>query len=385
MSAELKTLVDDMQATWHEFKAKHAEESAEIAKLGEATTETKQTVDRLQNALDAVEVKMTKAIESLGSRSSSDDSWKDKPEAKAFEHFLRGSAVPDEMKAQLQVGDDSAGGFLAPADYLREIIKGEVEITPFRTVARVMETTATSRKIPKRTGNFAASWTASAGTRAETTGQTYGMEEIPTHELYARVDIENQLLEDAAFDVFAELGPDMIEQFALAEGTAFVTGSGVGRPEGFITKLTTTLETATNDTFVADDLISLYFELKEPYASRGTWIMNRAVLKAVRKFKETSTDNYLWQPGLAGLAPATILDRPYILSPDMATGVTTDAAKVVAFGDWRRAYYIVDRINLQIQRDPFTQAYSGATVFHARRRVGGQVVNTEAAKVLEIN
>jgi len=39
---------------------------------------------------------------------------------------------------------------------------------------------------------------------------------------------------------------------------------------------------------------------------------------------------------------------------------------------------IVDRINLSIMRDPFTQASSGNVRYLARRRVGGQVILGEA-------
>ena len=59
--------------------------------------------------------------------------------------------------------------------------------------------------------------------------------------------------------------------------------------------------------------------------------------------------------------------------PDVAGG-----AKPVLFGDFRRGYMIVDRINLSIMRDPFTQASSGNVRYLARRRVGGQVILPEA-------
>jgi len=48
------------------------------------------------------------------------------------------------------------------------------------------------------------------------------------------------------------------------------------------------------------------------------------------------------------------------------------------FGDFRSAYTIVDRIQLSILRDPFTQATSGNVRYVARKRVGGQVVLPEA-------
>lgn len=377
---ELKKLADDLRGTWEEFKQEHAASQEEIKKLGEVTAETEQKMTRLDERLAEIDVKLQKAA----LRENDDDDGGDGAARKAFVEYLRKGA-PDldaETKAQLQVGDDTAGGYLAPAEYVREIIKGVIEFCPFRPLARIYSTQAGSIKVPKRTGTFAASWTASGGTRSETTGYTFGLEEIPTHELYARADVENQLLEDAVFALDGELNQEFAEQFGKAESTAFISGSGVGQPQGILNGGITSVPTASNDTFAAVDLINLFYDVKTDYARNGTFLFNRGIMKAVRKFQD-SQGNYLWQPGLAGLAPATILERPYVETPELAAAVA-DAAKIALFGDFRRGYTIVDRVSMAVARDPFTQAYSGATVFHARRRVGGQVVNSEAIRVLTV-
>ena len=64
--------------------------------------------------------------------------------------------------------------------------------------------------------------------------------------------------------------------------------------------------------------------------------------------------------------------------------VAADAFPIM-FGDVRRAYTIVDRVNLSILRDPFTQATNGNVRFIARRRVGGQVVLAEAIRKLKVS
>ncbi len=51
----------------------------------------------------------------------------------------------------------------------------------------------------------------------------------------------------------------------------------------------------------------------------------------------------------------------------------------IGFGDWQRAYLIVDRVNLTMLRDPFSSRPSIA--FYARKRVGGCVLNSAAFKV----
>jgi HK97 family phage major capsid protein len=59
--------------------------------------------------------------------------------------------------------------------------------------------------------------------------------------------------------------------------------------------------------------------------------------------------------------------------PDEGAG-----AYPISVGDFASGYRIYDRIGVNILRDPFTRATSGLVRFHARRRVGGDVVKAEA-------
>ena len=319
------------------------------------------------------------------------------PETKAYFDYLRhgtrdepnpGSEAltREEMKA-LTVGTDPTAGYLAPVEYAREIIKGEVEFSPLRTIARVRPTSRRAVQMPKRTGTFGAVWTAEAGARAETTGLSYGLEEFPTHELYAIVDVSEQMMEDSEFNLEEELRQEFSEQFAVTEGAAFVSGNGAGKPEGLLQHadvaetMSGSAVSIGDSSGQADGLIDLYHGLKTAYAVNGTWLLNRATLSEVRKLKD-SQNNYIWQPGLASGVANTILGQPYVEVPDMPD-VAADANPIV-FGDLRRGYVIVDRINLSVLRDPFTQATSGNIRFIARRRVGGQVVLAEAIRKLKV-
>ena len=76
--------------------------------------------------------------------------------------------------------------------------------------------------------------------------------------------------------------------------------------------------------------------------------------------------------------PASILGFPYVEATDMPSEGSNTYP--VAFGDFRRAYMIVDRVAMAVLRDPFTQATSGNVRYVARRRVGGQVVLAEAIR-----
>lgn len=287
--------------------------------------------------------------------------------------------IRTEYKA-LSVVPDTAGGYLAPSEYVREIIKTVTEISPVRSLVRVRQTAAKSVQLPKRTGQFAAQWVAEQGTKSETTGLAYGLDEIPTHEFYALVDISNQMLEDSAFNMDSEISMESAEQFALAEGTAFVAGNGVGKPQGFLSNSSVgTTNSGAATTITGDGLLSLKYAVKSAYQSTATWLMKRATISSVRKLKD-GIGNYLWQPGLAQGRPNTLDGDPYVEVPDMPSEGA--GLKPVAYGDWRRAYTWVDRIAMEMLRDPYTQATSGNVRFIMRKRVGGQVVLPEAIQVL---
>lgn len=293
--------------------------------------------------------------------------------------------VITEHKA-INLGTNTEGGYLAPTEFVREIIKAVTEISPVRSLARVRQTGAKSVEIPKRTGQFAAQWVSEQGTKSETTGLTWGVEEIPAHEFYALIDITNQMLEDAMFNMVDEIREESSEQFALAEGAVFVNGSGVGQPEGFMTNTDVGSTNSGSATTIADangqanGLITLKYAIKSAYARNSTWLMNRTTMGSVRKLK-SGDNNYIWMPGIAQGRPNTIDGDPYVEVPDMPSeGAGTFP---IAYGDWRRAYTWIDRIQMEMLRDPYTQATGGKIRYIMRKRVGGKVTLAEAIRKLQ--
>lgn len=408
--AELQKIGDEIKTGWQEFKTAHEAEMAELKANGVVSPETETKLETINSRLDELDVRMQK-VRLTGEK---DDLDQDRPEFKAYEKLIRfggRSLSEDEVKhvrltnddgserKTMIVGDDTTGGFLAPVEIVNEIIKGVVLYSPIRTVANVRQTSFNSVKVPKRTQTSSAVWVGEVDTRTETQNVKFGKEEIATREMSAMADISRQDLEDVAVSLDQLVLDDFSEQFGVTEGTAFVTGDGVdGKPEGITTASDQgylggngiqTVVTGTSVTIIGDDLIELFYTLKDNYARTATWLMKRGTVKVVRKLKETSTDNYLWQPGLASVAPPTILDRPYLETVDLAgptSGTTFNAGDLpIAFGDFKRGYWIVDRLSIQTIRDPYTQAGNGYIRFWARKRVGGQVVLPEAIKLLRVS
>jgi HK97 family phage major capsid protein len=300
-----------------------------------------------------------------------------------FDHARFGlDRMQADRKNVLTVSDDTGGGYLAPSDYLLEIIKAAIEFSPFRSAVRVRSTSQKSVQIPKRTGVFSARWTGETETRSETKGLAYGLEDVPVHELTAEVYVSMANLEDSAFDVEGELRMEFAEQFGVAEGGAIVSGVGTKKPEGFLTATgTVNVNSGVADNLSADSLLLLKYGLKTEYARRASWAMNRTTLGLTRRLKD-GNGNYVWIPGLAEGRPNTIDGDPYIEAPDMPN--VAAGTKPVAYADWQRSYTLVDRLAMGVVRDGLTRASEGQVKFVARRRVGGQVTLAEAIALMTI-
>lgn len=376
--ADEKKALDELKGLFEEFKKVNDQRENEIKKYGEALSETTEKLEKMNARMDELETKLNRP-----GQGETKDVDPEVEKKKAFNLYLRKGveAFTPEQKA-LVTYDDTLGGYLAPSEYVNEIIKGIVEFSPIRTVASVRQTSRRDVELPKKTGSLSAVWVAETGTRSETTGMTYGLEKIPVHEMSAIVDISFADLEDSEFNMEAEISTECAEQFGVAEGNAFIEGNSVGKPQGILTN--DSIESTASgdaDEITADGLLDIFYDLKSAYANNAVWLLNRSTLKAIRKLKD-GNGNYLWQPNIGLGTPPTICERPYIECLDMPD--IAASAYPVVLGDFKRGYKIIDRIAISITRDNLTQASSGKCRFTARKRVGGQVVLAEAIRKLQI-
>ena len=408
--AEMKELIDRIGKISEDFKTVREKIDRDIKDHGDMLSETKEAFEKsfndlsdlskkanekivaLESRLDALETKHNTPFASKGedlAKEAKDIYWRwartgrmEQPEKKKYVEYALKNIPIDERKALSTLDDTASGYLLAPPEYVNDIIKGEIEFSPIRSIARIRPTSRQSILWPVRSGTFAAQWIADRGTKTETTGLSYGQEEIHNFEMYALADISNQDLEDLAFDLEAELRAEFAEQFGVAEGTAFVSGNAVKKPEGFLTNANVPYSVSGDaDKLTADGIIGITFDLKAAYAKNALFVLSRKTLKTVATLKD-GTGQYLWKPYLETGAPMRIYGYPYIEATDMPDIAMN--AYPIAFGDFRRGYLIVDRIAIELQRDPYTQNTSGLVRFVARKRVGGQVILAEAIRKLKI-
>jgi HK97 family phage major capsid protein len=204
------------------------------------------------------------------------------------------------------------------------------------------------------------------------------------------------MLDDAAFDLESWLADEIAIEFARAEGAAFINGTGADQPKGFLAAPTSaemdaarafgTLQYVVSgdaagfDTAPELKLIDLVHSLKAGHRQGASWVMNSATLAEVRKLK-AADGSFLWQPGLMEGQPNRLLGYPVVEAEDMPDIAAN--ALPIAFGNFRAGYLIAERTATSILRDPFTN--KPFVHFYATKRIGGQVLDSDAIKLLKIS
>ncbi len=428
MSEEIKKAigaVDALHAGFEEFKKANDERLAQIEKKGSADVVTEAKLQKIEADLEKAQKIADEAVLAskrqsrivtdergevvdldrkaqewasmnarrrgavVGSFGAADmDGYK-----AAFDTFLRkGEEVmgPDERKA-LSVGTDPDGGYVVNPDLSGRIVMKVFETSPMRAYASIQVISSDALEGLFDLNEASSGWVGETDSRPETNTPQLGKWRIPAHELYAKPKATQKLLDDASINMEAWLASKVSEKFARDEANAFVVGNGVNKPRGFLTfpsgtTLPGTIErfdTGVNGAFAAapnggDVLINALYGLKQQYRANATWFMNRATLKLTRKLKD-SDGAYLWSPGIAAGQPASLLGYPVASFEDMPDPATDSLS--IAVGDMREAYQIVDRLGIRTLRDPYSAKPD--VEFYTTKRVGGDVVNFEAIKLIE--
>lgn len=311
-------------------------------------------------------------------------------------YLRRGLDAGVEMKSVTgTTGPD--GGFAVPREIDEAIEALLKSISPIRAIASVVATGSAGYRKLVAAGGTPSGWASETAPRPETATPVFSEIAPPSGTLYANPAASQAMLEDAAFDLEGWLSDEVAREFARAEGEAFVRGTGVNRPRGFVTYPTTaeadgvrafgTLQHVASGaagafaaTNAGDRLVDLVHALRAPYRQGAVWVMASDTLARIRKLK-TTDGAYIWQPALSAGQPASLLGYPVVEADDMPA-VAADSLSI-AFGNFRAGYTIADRGETGILRDPYSN--KPFVHFYATKRVGGAVVNSEAIKLMRFS
>lgn len=432
---EVKKIIEEQGTAFEQFK-KANDELIKAKAEGKAVADLQAKVDTLSAALDKF-ADIKEALEELQKKANRPDLGTDNQakalaeEVKTFNMALRadlqlrGKAMPvefdaktyadyksaffkvnvgvkfehlnsDEQKA-LQAGSDPDGGYFLPHSTTGRTVTKLFEQSIMRQICDV-QTISTAKTDGIVDNNEAdAGWVAELGTRSDTTTPQVGKWEIEAFEMYAMPKASQKILDDAATDVEGWLAGKVADKFARVEGTAFWAGTGVGQARGLATYTTVStgddtrawgqfqyLPTGASGDFHTtkmDVLHDVQGAFKDQYLNNAQWVMRREARTKLRKMKESTSDRYLWEPSNQVGQPERLNGYPVRIDQYMPAIAANSLS--AAFGDFKQAYTIVDRMGIRTLRDPFTA--KPYVVFYTTKRTGGGAMNYEAVKFIKFS
>ena len=320
----------------------------------------------------------------------------------AYLRFGQTALDRQDIRAELSVGSDPAGGYLVIDDKDPTPREKLFRTSPMRALASVQQVSGGAFEGVLEDGDYGAGWVGELDARPETAAGTLAEFRIVAQEQYALVPVTQRLLDDAAIDVAGYVVSRLDSKFMRTENAAFVSGDGSGKPRGFLTYPTSTqaddvrplgtlqyIPVGASGAFptisgsTAHDVGALYdvkASLHSELRAGAVWAMNSSTLATIEKLRDADGNSLLRQ-GLDAATPERLLGYPVVVFEDMPD-IAADSFSI-AFGNFMVAYQIVEKPAVRVLRDPFTT--KGRVQFYAYRRVGGDVVNWQAIKLLKFS
>jgi len=368
------------------------------------TTKQVARIDNIENVLGQLEAKMGRP----DNPNAGNTADVQPAEAKTLRAAVTALLAGDQSKANnlfieakaMSVDSDPSGGYVVHSLISSGMTKVMAEISPlYRLARKVPLTEGAAFEEPVDKESAEANWVSERQSRTDTATPDLAMFRVDLHEICAMPKATQKLIDVASIDVLEWLRSKVGDAFAVKEGSAFHSGDGVGKPRGLLTYPTAATSDATrawgtfehiatgasgafptSSTSVnpADVLVDVTGALKAQYRAGASWLMNRKTAAAVRKLKDAE-GRHVWVDSLVAGQPSLLLGYPVEIDEDMPDIGADKLA--IAFGNFEKAYTIVEQPGAKFLTDPYTDK-PNVRLF-AYRRVGGGVNNTEAVKFLK--
>lgn len=332
------------------------------------------------------------------------------------EDFLKLGMSVAELKATQVESQDTLGGYLVPEDFRDRVIERTAGLTAMRALAETMTTTSDRITMPVATGGDDQYTGAVRITKVDeqptgteaATNATWGQVTIPVHTLMGHVAVSKNLLEDTrgALSVQPYLERQFAGARAIFDDIQFLTGNGVGGPQGILQNATTggpyayaygTVQTQNSGgatSLTGDAFRNMPYQIASQYRNAGAkWLMARGSVRVIKTLKD-GQGNYLWadrnqqlQNGQPPKLEGYEISESETLASPTSANVTTYTANVypVLFVT-KGAYLIVDKPGMDVTRyDDSTTAKSNQIVLVMRYRMGGQVILPWGVAVMKVS
>lgn len=297
-----------------------------------------------------------------------------------------------DIRAALNEGSNSDGGYLTPTEWDRNINQSLIGLSPLRRLCDVKTTTVGAYLTLWKLTGPGTGWVGETAERPATGTPTFAPLVYGHGEIFANAFATQRMLDDASFDAGGWLTSEIDTEFAKQEAIAFLTGNGVNKPNGILLHGTggqfavvhpagaiQVDASGSASGLTVDGLIDFTYRLPAPYRQASSWLMNSNTAAVIAKMKD-GQGNLIWRESLIVGQPSTLLGRPVELDenmPSVGAGTTP-----IIFGSFKAGYIINDRQGMKTLRDPYTS--KPYVSFYCTKRVGGGVKDPAALRILKI-
>lgn len=282
------------------------------------------------------------------------------------------------------------GGYMVPFTLDPNIILTNNGATnPFRGISTV-KSIVTDDWNGVSSAGVTAEWIAEA-TEVADGSPTVAQPSITVYKADAYIQASMEVVADASLS--GEIGVLIADAKDRLEATAYATGSGSGQPFGIVTALGLTtasrVATNTNAVFGSVDIYALDNDLGARWRENASFVGNKAIFNLVRQMATGSGPQHaFWTDFGGGLPPQLIGYNVYQASAMAASlsAATASTDDILVLGDFRAAYYIVDRMGIELVYNPLVlgsnRRPNGEVAWVAFWRGGGDSVNDAAFRML---
>ena len=324
---------------------------------------------------------MAKSVENIETILGRPSFHTDQPMDTKFSTFLRSGSMDFETKS-LSTNANEDGGFMLRPDLEQKIVTGIRAKSPMRQLASVETISTNALDILIERNKFVSNWVADAAARDDTDNAQVTQKRISVHELYAQPKATQRLLDDSAINIENWISERLEDSFARLENASFISGNGANKPRGILNygnDVINRIDVAEGGQIKITDIQALINALDEYYLPNASFLMHRTTLAQIQDLRD-DTGRFLWQASLSEKSPGTLFGIPVLCSSDMPDFTADNLGVILA--DFKAGYKIVDRVGIHSLRDQYTE--KPFVKFYTVKRVGGDVVDANAIKVLKV-
>lgn len=315
--------------------------------------------------------------------------------------FLRGEGgraidiMPDGPVnfRDLTSGTASAGGNTVPTGFYNRLVAHLIETSAIMQAGATVLNTSGGEviQVPKTTSHSNAS-IVTEGSAIGESDPAFGQVSLGAYKYGTLIQVSRELLTDSGVDLEGYLAMQAGRALGNAFGAHAVTGTGSSQPRGIVTDATVGVTgpagttTGFGDQSVAgegaDLLIDLFHSVISPYRMSDAcrWIVNDTTAGTLRKIK-TTEGQYIWQPSVIAGQPDTILGKPVLTDPNVATPAAS--AQTVIFGDMSQ-FFVRLAGGVRFERSDDFAFGNDLVTFRALMRADAALVDlTGAVKLFE--